>query len=204
MAQLQGAIAPAIAWLTSGHPIPHAERLAAEAMCDRFKNSAEATGVALDFFRALVQQPLPAASVSLASHQQQQQHQWIHDEGVQHFLLQALLVNVRARWDNGFSEEVKTRLKDQALMVLVAYCSRGPAPHLAQKAADVLSDMAKREWPQKWPTFHTQVSGGWVGGGLVGWAAGWLLSVSEWDGESDPMDRIESVDIVVGSSSRET
>ena len=38
--------------------------------------------------------------------------------------------------------------------MLIPYCAAGPGPHLVQKAADVIAEVAKREWPQRWPSFH--------------------------------------------------
>ena len=72
-----------------------------------------------------------------------------------------ILHNVTHNWAK-FTAGQKKAIKDQTLALLMPLSAAlspttTPQPHLAQKVADILSELAKREWPQQWPHFHTQL-----------------------------------------------
>jgi hypothetical protein len=157
---LENVIAPAVVRLTSGALLSHADRMAAEAACDRVKRSPNGLDVALQFFRALLVERRRLTGGGGGGNgvagSGEGLRPFMAHEAVQHFLLQVVLFGVVNGW-NDFPEAQKARVKEEAIAVLLPYCATGPGPHLLQKVADVVAELAKREWPQRWPDFHRRL-----------------------------------------------
>lgn len=142
-------IAPAVYKLTSGEvTLRQADRLTAETLCDKFKKSPEGAVAATTFFQFILTHEHAAIPSTISDFA-------LKNEALHHFLLQVIFRGIRHQWDTSYSEERKNQIKSQFPPLLLTYCSQHkPSTYLSQKAAEILADIAKREWPQKWPEFH--------------------------------------------------
>ena len=151
MSHIQRVIAPAVLKLTSSDvALSSQERATALDECDKVKKSPEGVRVSLRFFQDFAARARPAPQAAAP------QDELTRNEPLQHFMLQVLLHGVVYNWGS-YSEEQKAQIKEQVLPLLLAFCATGPAAYLIQKAADIIAEVAKREWPQQWPAFHRQL-----------------------------------------------
>eukprot|EP00127_Corallochytrium_limacisporum_P004883 Clim_evm27s191 gene=Clim_evmTU27s191 len=70
-----------------------------------------------------------------------------------HFALQVLLHIVQHRWNDDCTQQEKSDLKDISLKLLAnqVYDILNEAVYVKEKMAQLVVEIAKREWPQQWP-----------------------------------------------------
>ncbi|KAK8789972.1 hypothetical protein WA158_006752 [Blastocystis sp. Blastoise] len=114
------------------------ERLAAETVCDEFKKRPDCAGYI--FYILTTASPL-------------------HTDPIRHFALSTLRNTIIAQWDTTYTEQQKNEMK----MFLIYYFKELIKPldqeplYIRGKYADIVCEVIKREWPQKWTNFHTEI-----------------------------------------------
>ena len=145
---IEQVLTPALEQLTSGTALSNDHRLRAEKVCDGFKKSGDGVLNSLGFLNLFLQAKrsgrTPKFMESLPLH---------------HFFLQVVLFGIENRWNgaNAFTQAQKVNIKSRSLSLLMAYCAVGPPAYITQKAADILAELCKRDWPQQWQAFHTEL-----------------------------------------------
>ncbi len=77
------------------------------------------------------------------------------DPVVRHFGLKILEDTIRLRW-NDMAPEQKVFVKENAMRMLRQQPAQDPA-HLKDGASRLAVEIAKREWPQQWPSFFSEL-----------------------------------------------
>ena len=114
-----------------GNPLTPADvRRRAHDLCEAFKRRPDSVECAL----FLLNHPPAQAS-----------------DGACHFAMHVLQVAIRHRW-NAWPDSAKLQLRD-SLLQLAAAVGRPRARFLREKHARLLAEVAKREFPQRWPEF---------------------------------------------------